>query len=392
MREGHFEKERSIKLSTYGIIFMGTPHQGGQGVSVGKILLNVAKIQGHTSDGLLKHLEQHSEFLQQQLSEFTAISQDFDISFAYETKPTPIIGGTAKFIVPEWSAVVPGTPNAARFDINDDHRRMTKFANAESKDFKKIAGTIAAMIDKAEAKIESNWECEARKKEATSRANSYVVPFEIRGVPIVNAYVERDQEMRVMEEELCPGADCEKRKVFVLHGLGGIGKTQLSLAYARKHQTAYTAVFWLNGQTHESIRRSIAGIARQLPMNQISAFAREYTQQGSDQLAKIIEEVLGWFSKNGNTKWLLIVDNVNRDNSAELEDPEAFNIDDYMPRTDQGSIIITTRQFRLRSLGHELKVGAMTTAEGLTVLESRLGHTAIGKKLFRSFWELSRMR
>jgi hypothetical protein len=355
-------------------------------------MLNIAKIQGHTSDGLLKHLEQHSEFLQQQLSEFTAISQDFDISFAYETKPTPIIGGTAIFIVPEWSAVVPGTPNAAHFGISDDHRRMTKFANAKSNDFKKIARTIAAMIDKAEAKIESNWECEARKKEVTLGANSYIVPFEIRGVPIVNAYVERDQEMRVMEEELCPGADCKNRKVFVLHGLGGIGKTQLSLAYARKHQMDYTAVFWLNGQTHESIRRSIAGIARQLPTNQISAFAREYTQQGSDQLDKIIEEVLGWFSKNGNTKWLLIVDNVDRDNSAESEDPEAFNIDDYIPRTDQGSVIITTRQFRLRSLGYELKVGAMTTAEGLTVLGNRLGHTAIGKKLFRSFGELSRMR
>ncbi|KAL2040082.1 hypothetical protein N7G274_006985 [Stereocaulon virgatum] len=101
MREGHLEKERSIKLFTYGIIFMGTPHQGGQGVSVGEVMLNVAKIQGHTSDDLLKHLEQHSEFLQQQLCEFTAISQDFDISFAYETKPTPIIGGTAKFIVRE---------------------------------------------------------------------------------------------------------------------------------------------------------------------------------------------------------------------------------------------------------------------------------------------------
>ncbi|KAL2040083.1 hypothetical protein N7G274_006986 [Stereocaulon virgatum] len=170
---------------------------------------------------------------------------------------------------------------------------MTKFANAESNDSKKIAATIAAMIDKAEAKIESNWECEAQKKEVTSGANTYIVLFEIRGVPIVNAYVECDQEMRVMEEELCPGADCENRKVFVLHGLGGIGKTQLSLVVAGKHQRDYTAVFWLNGQTHKSIRRSIAGIARQLPLNQISAFARKYTQQGSDQLDEIIEVVLG---------------------------------------------------------------------------------------------------
>lgn len=71
---------------------MGTPHQGGQVVGLGKILLNVAKVQGDANDGLLKHLEEHSEFLQQQMSEFSFISRSFDIKFAYETKPTPLIG------------------------------------------------------------------------------------------------------------------------------------------------------------------------------------------------------------------------------------------------------------------------------------------------------------
>ena len=71
---------------------MGTPHQGGHGVGMGKILLNVANLQGDTSDSLLKHLEEHSELLQQQTSEFGLISQSFDIKFAYETKPTPLAG------------------------------------------------------------------------------------------------------------------------------------------------------------------------------------------------------------------------------------------------------------------------------------------------------------
>ena len=243
MGEGHLEKERSVKLSTYDIIFVGTPNEGGQGVSVGKIMLNAAKIQGHTSDGLLKNLEQHSELLQQQQSEVTTISQDFDIRFAYETKLTPLTGGTTKAIVPKWSAVIPGTSDAAEFGISEDHRRMNKFPNAESTDSKKIARTVAAMIDKAGAKIQSNWECEARKKEATLGANSYVVPFDIRGVPLVKSYVERDLEMRMMEEVLCPGVERKERRMFVLHGLGGIGKTQLSLAYARKHQADYTTVF-----------------------------------------------------------------------------------------------------------------------------------------------------
>ena len=71
---------------------MGTPHHGGHGVGIGKILLNVAKMQGDVSDSLLKHLEEHSELLQQQISEFSLISQSFDIKFAYETKPTLLAG------------------------------------------------------------------------------------------------------------------------------------------------------------------------------------------------------------------------------------------------------------------------------------------------------------
>lgn len=77
---------------------MGTPHQGGQGVKVGEILLNLAKVRGNTNDSLLKHLEEHSEPLQQQNSDFASISQDFNIKFAYETLPTPLVGGAAKVV------------------------------------------------------------------------------------------------------------------------------------------------------------------------------------------------------------------------------------------------------------------------------------------------------
>lgn len=77
---------------------MGTPHQGGQGVGIGKVLLNVAKIQGDANDNLLKHLEENSELLEQQMSEFSLISQSFEIKFAYETKPTPLAGIIAKVV------------------------------------------------------------------------------------------------------------------------------------------------------------------------------------------------------------------------------------------------------------------------------------------------------
>ena len=63
------------------------------------VLLNFCKLQGHTSDKLLKHLEEHSELLQRQMADFTAIGQDFDIVFAYETLPTQIKGAIAKEVL-----------------------------------------------------------------------------------------------------------------------------------------------------------------------------------------------------------------------------------------------------------------------------------------------------
>lgn len=92
-RHGALEDHRSIKVSTYGIIFMGTPHQGGNGVQLGRLLVNVASLFVATDDRLLKHLERDSEWLQQQLGQYGPISGDFLTKFAYEQYKTPTAFG-----------------------------------------------------------------------------------------------------------------------------------------------------------------------------------------------------------------------------------------------------------------------------------------------------------
>ena len=71
-------------------MFLGTPHQGSDQASWGKILASVASVFVHTNKDVLQHLERDSEWLQQQLGQFTAISGDFETKFAYECYPTPI--------------------------------------------------------------------------------------------------------------------------------------------------------------------------------------------------------------------------------------------------------------------------------------------------------------
>lgn len=68
---------------------MGTPHQGGNGVSLGELLVNVASLFVAADDRMLKHLERDSEWLQQQLGQYAPISQDFVTKFAFEEYKTP---------------------------------------------------------------------------------------------------------------------------------------------------------------------------------------------------------------------------------------------------------------------------------------------------------------
>lgn len=72
---------------------MGTPHQGGSGVQFGKLLVNVASVFVAADNRLLKNLEQNSEWLQQQLAQYSLISSGFVTKFAYEVYETPTVMG-----------------------------------------------------------------------------------------------------------------------------------------------------------------------------------------------------------------------------------------------------------------------------------------------------------
>lgn len=72
---------------------MGTPHQGGSGVHLGELMLNMASIFVKANNRILQDLERDSEWLQQQLGQYAPISGDFVTKFGYETYPTPIVVG-----------------------------------------------------------------------------------------------------------------------------------------------------------------------------------------------------------------------------------------------------------------------------------------------------------
>jgi hypothetical protein len=79
---------------------MGTPHQGGSGVQLGKLLVNVASVFIAADDQLMKHLERGSEWLQQQLGRHWPISGELVTKFAYEEYNTPTVLGHSIMVCP----------------------------------------------------------------------------------------------------------------------------------------------------------------------------------------------------------------------------------------------------------------------------------------------------
>jgi hypothetical protein len=89
---------KAVELSTYGILFLGTPHQGADGIDLAKLLLGIQSIYSKTNDAVLKDLQSHSPALQQQLSQYTPISGNYETKFYFELLSNP----------PLWRAVRQG--------------------------------------------------------------------------------------------------------------------------------------------------------------------------------------------------------------------------------------------------------------------------------------------
>jgi hypothetical protein len=200
-------------------------------------------------------------------------------------------------------------------------------------------------------------------------AEEYRVSFSLKGIPR-GRFVDRPEEMRRLEQVLIPQRKAQseeyRQQVIVLHGLGGIGKTQLAVEFARKHQAAFTSVFWLDGSSEHSLQQSIAYCAGRIPEGQIPETSRKYSSSANGDLNAVIGDFMEWLSRTENKRWLIIFDNVDRDYQQET-DIDAYNISNYIPEVDQGVILITTRLANLQQLGESVQLGTVGMSQAQAI-------------------------
>ena len=187
----------------------------------------------------------------------------------------------------------------------------------------------------------------------------------------MDKFVGRNSEITRLAQLMVSSTKNTNRKLCLLYGIGGVGKSQLAAEFARKHQENFSAIFWIASSTKEKLRKSIAALAQKLPQHQISERARSLSKDNGKDLDAIMEDVLKWFSQPSNNKWLLIFDNVDREYSTQSEDPEAFDIKEYLPEADQGSILVTSRLTGMgRLAGTSIKLEPFDEIQGEFLLNS----------------------
>ena len=194
----------------------------------------------------------------------------------------------------------------------------------------------------------------------------------------------RDRELAEIHQTLySPDAPLSDQRVVALHGLGGIGKTQLAIQYSYIHQKDYTSVWWVDASTAQTISQGFLGIAQRL----LSYHAKKATaglkpddpriaealglppgvvdQNGKlttsrDNTEIVVNAIIAWFAAEDNNRWLLIIDN--------YDDLRNVDIYDFLPPSSSGSILITSRSRDTGRIGNELEVQEVTDDEALEIL------------------------
>lgn len=169
------EHLRSIYVSTYGILFLGTPHNGSDLAKWGLLLQNICsavlpKKFMDSSPQLIKALKTDNETLQNINRMFAEIMPRFHIYFFHETRPTDL-KGTREFIVDETSAA-PDFDGVERMGIEADHSHMCKFADEDSPGYEAVAEALLRYSRDAPATIADRWVEERRTRMVEKRAKA----------------------------------------------------------------------------------------------------------------------------------------------------------------------------------------------------------------------------
>ena len=165
-------------------------------------------------------------------------------------------------------------------------------------------------------------------------------------VPARNpGFTGRDDLLAEVREQLLAG---DKAVVQALHGMGGVGKTQLAAEYAHRFAGTYDLAWWINAEQGGLIGDQVAALG----------FALGCVQPGAGTEA-VRAAVLAELRHRG--RWLLVFDNAE----------ESADVGPWLPGGG-GHVLITSRQRGWDEVAAPVEVDVLARAESVAILQTRV--------------------
>jgi tetratricopeptide (TPR) repeat protein len=250
--------------------------------------------------------------------------------------------------VEEQSAKYFGSSNRVQnVGLAVDHSGLNKFGSRTA-EYEIIRGTLVALLPPT--------------------------PQDICSVPAqrVGTYTSRDKLSQRIRETLRPptldgdDSDAGEFRALIIHGMGGVGKTQLALNFIQENREHYSPILWIDAHTPETVRLSFERGAIALGLT----FDTTSTSDSPLKDSPVATRVLRWFCERdeGDRRWLVVVDNA---------DDTSWNVQEIIPQGSQGHVIVTSQHPQsLRFLGvrcERVDVSNMALSEARALLQKHMG-------------------
>ncbi|OAF99085.1 kinesin light chain 1 [Paraphaeosphaeria sporulosa] len=184
-------------------------------------------------------------------------------------------------------------------------------------------------------------------------------------------FVGRESQLQAIEQTLLSRSTHQRMTIY---GLGGCGKSALAIefAYRALATNAIHQIFWVPAMSRESVELAFREIAIRLNIPGIS--------DGNANLKQLVRDTL---SSRVSGDWLMIVDNADDPSillESDSEDPRSTPLIDYIPHSDEGAILFTTRSRKAAielSQNYVLPLDDMGGAEARQLLLHRTTNNAL---------------
>ncbi len=161
----------------------------------------------------------------------------------------------------------------------------------------------------------------------------------------------RTDFLRELERRLSHGTT-EAALPEVLHGMGGVGKSQLATEYAYRHRSDFDVIWWIPAERSVKIVASLVELGTRLGLNIGDAYIG---------VQEVVDALRGGRHPNVPPNWFLVFDNA--------DSPAA--VQQYLPTGGSGRILVTSRNSQWLSVSRSLELAVFRRSESVRLLRRR---------------------